>query len=247
MNRFDHGIVQATAETFSLPEPILELGSYQVKGQESLINLRSLFPGRQYTGVDFREGPGVDLVANVEDLPLKSSSVGTVIAMNLFEHVACFWKGFEEIERVLRPDGVLVVLCPFYFHIHNYPHDYWRFTPDAFKLLLKNYPNKLIGSYGTPYRPAAVWSVAFREERLPVSQQELTTYQTKINHYCHLPLGWMRRMRFQLGRLLCGRRPFAPYLDRDRWEIECLSENGSISRNEKGRKISTANQAQLIS
>src|SRR4051812_40270657 len=90
MNHMIHGVARALAETFSLPEPILEIGSYQVEGQESLANLRSLFPAKQYLGIDMRPGPGVDCVANVESLPQRTASVGTVLALNTFEHVKCF-------------------------------------------------------------------------------------------------------------------------------------------------------------
>src|SRR5579871_4270351 len=143
MNRFLRGVARSMIESFDLPEPILEVGSYQVSGQEDLIDLRSLFPGRDYTGVDFRSGPGVDLVANVEELPLDDASVGTVLAFSVFEHVKHFWKGFEEVRRVLRPDGVFLVCTPFYFHVHSYPNDYWRFTPEAFDSLLETYSTRI--------------------------------------------------------------------------------------------------------
>src|SRR5262249_61615022 len=103
MNRFLNGVGRALAEAFTLPEPILEVGSYEVQGQEDLVNLRGLFPGRAYVGVDFRAGPGVDCVASVEHLPQADASVGTVIAFSTFEHVRHFWLGFEEVYRVLRP------------------------------------------------------------------------------------------------------------------------------------------------
>src|SRR5688572_12242732 len=147
MNRFLRGTMQAIAESFHLPEPILEIGSYQVEGQTDLVNLRSLFPGKAYTGVDFRAGPGVDCVASVEELPQKDASVGTVLALSTFEHVQKFWLGFKEIERVLRPDGVVVVSTPFYLHVHAYPNDYWRFTPEALDFLLQSYPTRLLGSH----------------------------------------------------------------------------------------------------
>src|SRR5436309_1699739 len=63
MNRFLRGVARATIESFALPDPVLEIGSYQVEGREDVIDLRGLFPGRPYTGVDFRAGPRVDLVA----------------------------------------------------------------------------------------------------------------------------------------------------------------------------------------
>src|SRR5207244_5582924 len=73
MNRFLHGVARAVAETFDLPEPILEVGSYQVPGQQGLANLRGLFAGKEYIGVDARAGPGVDCIADVEALPCADS------------------------------------------------------------------------------------------------------------------------------------------------------------------------------
>src|SRR5436305_5712706 len=116
MNRFLFGVARAVTETFTLPEPIVEIGSYRVEGQSDAIHLRNLFPGRDYTGVDMRVGPGVDCVANVEKLPQATGSVGTVISMSTFEHVRRLRKGFDEVRRVLRPDGVLVVACPVSCH-----------------------------------------------------------------------------------------------------------------------------------
>jgi SAM-dependent methyltransferase len=220
MNRFLRGMAQASIESFTLPDPVLEIGSYKVEGQEDLIDLRGLFAGRDYTGVDFRAGPGVDLVADVENLPLPSESVGTVLAFSVFEHVRHFWKGFEEVRRVLRPDGVFLVCCPFYFHVHAYPNDYWRFTPEAFDSLLEAYPTRILGWHGPERRPLNVWAAAFREEARTPTAAEYTAYQERLKQYAKEPLGWGRRLRFGLGRVLCGRRPFAPHLDRDKWKTE---------------------------
>jgi SAM-dependent methyltransferase len=223
MNRFLHGVTRAVAETFALPGPILEVGSFQVAGQEDIANLRSLFPGQEYLGVDVRPGPGVDRVADVETLPQADASVGTVIAMNTFEHVPRFWRGFEEIYRVLRPDGALLLSCPFYFHIHSFPSDYWRFTPQALEVLLEGYPSKILGWHGASGRPAGVWALAFREEHPPIAQAQFDQYRTLVSRYAREPLTWTRQVRYHLGRWLFGRGPFAPYLDRERWETECLN------------------------
>jgi hypothetical protein len=34
---------------------------------------------------------------------------------------------------------------------------------------------------------------------------------------------WTRRLRYRLGGMLCGRGPFASYLDRNRWDSVCLN------------------------
>jgi len=218
VNLFLRGLVQAVAESFDLPEPILEVGSYQVEGQEQLCELRGLFPGKRYLGVDARPGPGVDRVENVEALSLPDASVGTVLAMSTFEHVRHFWRGFEEIRRVLRPGGALLVSCPFYFHRHSFPSDYWRFTPEALELLLESYPSKLIGWNGPKTRAANVWALAFRAGRGPITDEEYGRYCTLMGRHAREPLPWLRRLRYGVARLLCGRRPFAPYLDRDKWQ-----------------------------
>ncbi len=223
MNRILQGVARAVVETFALPGPVLEIGAYQVEGQEDIADLRGLFPGREYTGVDLRPGPGVDVVADVEALPQANASVGTVIAMNTFEHVPRFWRGFAEIHRVLRPDGALFLSCPFYFHIHDYPGDYWRFTPQALRLLLEEYPSKVVGAYGPRRRPAGVWALAFREGRPPIAAEEFDRYRTLLAAYARQPLPWGRRLRYRVGRLFFGRGPFAPYLDREHWETECLN------------------------
>ncbi len=220
MNTLLRGMVRAVAETFDLPGPILEVGSFQVENQEEIADLRRLFPGRPYVGLDMRPGKGVDVVGEVEALPQADASVGTVLALETFEHVRRFWKGYDEVRRVLRPDGALLVAAPFHFHIHSYPYDYWRFTPDAYKLLLEDYPSKIIGWHGPTTRPANVWCLAFREERPPITPAQFARYQTLLKQYARMPLPWARRLRYNIGTVLFGRRTFAPWLDREKCQSE---------------------------
>jgi GT2 family glycosyltransferase/SAM-dependent methyltransferase len=217
MNQFLNGVARAVGEAFDLPGPVLEIGSYQVEGQEQIADLRSLFPARPYIGIDARPGPGVDQVADVEALPHETGSVGTVIALSTFEHVQHFWRGLDEVYRVLRSDGALFMSCPFCFHIHNYPSDYWRFTPEALEVLLRDYPNKILGWHGPPKRPINVWAIAFREDRPPVTEQEFERYRQLLGQYAHQPIRLRKQLRYRAGRLLFGRRPFGPYLEQSVW------------------------------
>jgi hypothetical protein len=143
--------------------------------------------------------------------------------MNTFEHVPHFWRGFEESYRVLRPDGALLISCPFYFHIHDHPRDYWRFSPQAFELLLDRYPQKILGWHGPKKRPAGVWAVAFREHHPAITQQQLSCYRSLLRLYARQPVPKFQLLRYRIGRLICGRGPFAPSLDQERWETECRS------------------------
>ena len=117
--------------------------------------------------------------------------------------------------------------CPFYFHIHEHPSDYWRFTPDALALLLRRYPHKILGWQGPATRPANVWALAFREGRPPVTGPEFDRYRRLLACYARQPLRWGKKWRYRLGRWLCGRGPFAPFLDQEHWETECRTHSAA--------------------
>jgi SAM-dependent methyltransferase len=246
MNHFLRGVAQASAEAFDLPGPVLEVGSYQVPGQEEIANLRPLIRGKRYVGIDRRAGPGVDQVANVEKLPLPDASVGTVLAMNTFEHVPRFWRGFAEIARVLRSDGVLLVSCPFYFHIHSFPSDYWRFTAEALDLLLEDYPFCILGWHGPRHRPLNVWALAFGNDRPLPGPGQIDYYRQLLARYAKEPLRWGKKIRYLLGRWLCGRGPFAPYLDQERWEIKCRLHRPLRSRSGRSEHEWTPGRAPKV-
>jgi SAM-dependent methyltransferase len=221
MTPFLRGVVEATAATFTLPAPFVEVGAYQVPGQEALIDLRQLFPRQDYIGLDMRAGPGVDRLENVEHLTLPSQSVGTVLALSTLEHVRRFWLGAAELQRILRPDGVLLISCPFYFHIHNHPSDYWRFTPEALDSLLEErLPQRILGWQGPAKRPSNVWAVGFGRACPRLQEHDLARYRLALRRLAHSPSEPSRTFRYRLARLLCGRGPFNSHLERDRFCVE---------------------------
>jgi hypothetical protein len=71
---------------------------------------------------------------------------------------------------------------------------------------------------------ASVWAVAFREQCRRPDASELARYRSLLKTHAREPLSWQRRLRFLLGRAICGRRPFAPHLDRERWTVECRGQ-----------------------
>lgn len=245
MNQLLFGVVKAIRASFELPGPILEIGSHQVPGQERIADLRGFFPDQEYIGLDMRPGPGVDRVGNVEALPFETGSIGAVIALSAFEHVKHFWRGFEEVFRVLRPDGVFLVACPFFFRIHNFPDDYWRFTPSGFETLLEAYPSKILGWHGPKHRPANVWSLAFREKRPAITAEQFAAYQTHLQEFAREPLSIGRRVRYGLASLMCGRGPFAPYLQRNRLETVC--RNSPLARRLPSTKATTTSHPAMPS
>ncbi len=242
MNHFLQGVSRAVAHTFTLPDTMLEIGSYQVTGQEHLPNLKSLFPDHEYQGMDMRKGPGVDIIANVEEMPMEDESVGTVIALNLFEHVRCFWKGFDEIYRVLRPGGAFFVSCPFFLHRHSYPNDYWRFTPDAFSYLLEKYPQKLIGLQGPSNKPLQIWALAYKAPAPVITAELHQQFKRAMQRFAYEPVPLWKNLRYSLASLISGKRPFDTFMNVNRWETIVLGNEGPAPSGILGGKQSEINK-----
>ena len=59
---------KACAELLPCPEPNVEVGAYQVAGQETIADLRPHFPGKTYIGCDMRLGRGVDRIEDIHAL-----------------------------------------------------------------------------------------------------------------------------------------------------------------------------------
>lgn len=154
--------VETAAFTFDLPEPILEVGSYLTEGQEKAADLRPLFPKKTFIGIDIRPGPGVDAIEDVHSLSFPDESIGTILCCDTLEHVPNVWKALSEMKRVLKKGGVLLLTSVMNFPIHNYPSDYWRFTPQAFCYLLRDIGPFAVFFQGTPEFPVGVYGIAVK-------------------------------------------------------------------------------------
>ena len=152
--------VKIVAETMPITEPIFEFGSLQVSGQEGFADIRPLFPNKEYVGCDMRKGPGVDRILNLHHIELPSEFVGTVFLFETLEHVEFCRKALEEIYRVLQPNGLLVISTVMNFPIHSHPYDYWRFTPEGLKSLLKPFTFSFVGSAGDAEFPYTIVGLA---------------------------------------------------------------------------------------
>jgi len=155
-------LVSIVAATLPIRGPICEFGALQVPGQEGFADLRPYFPQKEYLGADMREGPGVDKLLDLHDIDLPSESIGTVLCFDTLEHVEYPHRALEQIHRILKPDGIAVISSVMDFPIHDYPYDYWRFTPEAFKSILKPFAYSFVGFAGRDNFPHTVIGVGFK-------------------------------------------------------------------------------------
>lgn len=169
-----------------------------------MINLRSMFPGRDYVGADFRKGPGVDMVLDLHNINLPDESVGTVFLMDTIEHVEFVRKAINEIYRILKPNGILIMSSVMDFPIHGYPNDYWRFTPSAFESLLAPFSSSFVSALGRKTFPHTLVGIGFKN---PLPQETMNLFQARAE-------AWTKQWRWQifLGWKECVRCVLPPFL-----------------------------------
>lgn len=182
--------VKICAEAFPITNPVYEFGALQVPGQEGFADLRPLFPGKEYVGCDMQEGLGVDKILNLHDIDLPGGAAGTVLLMDTLEHVEYVRKAVEEVHRILKPNGILVASSVMKFPIHDYPYDYWRFTPEAFKSLLKPFDYSFVGFAGNKKFPHSVVGVGFKGS---VPEDRMNDFIIKFER-------WKKRARWPRGK-----------------------------------------------
>ncbi len=102
---------------------------------------KSIFYNSNYYGIDFKnfskykeiKGTQPDYFFDsnyLEDfkLPFKNEEFDNVFSFQVLEHHKNPQIFLQELNRVIKKDGMVMVSCPFIEGIHESPHDYQRYT-----------------------------------------------------------------------------------------------------------------------
>lgn len=115
---------------YSTDKLVLEIGAY---GKPSYTKF---FPNR--IGLDIKSGPGVDVVGSVYKIPFEENKFEVVLCISVLEHLENPKLAIDEIRRVTKSNGIVIVSVPFIFPLHDVPGDYWRFTKFGLKHLFRD-------------------------------------------------------------------------------------------------------------
>ena len=91
------------------------------------ISFMSLYPNEKLDNVLVVDATQAD--------HLPPDQFDAIFSTSVFEHINKPWLAAENLIRLLKPGGVMYHAAPFSYFYHGAPADFWRFTPDAMRVL----------------------------------------------------------------------------------------------------------------
>jgi len=111
---------------------------------------RRLFTVDRYIGIDIEnsahshEGEPVDFIYDGRKIPFENKYFDCAFASEVFEHVFNLDEALDELNRVLKEGGNLLITIPFAWYQHEKPNDYARYTEFGIRHLLEKHKFKIV-------------------------------------------------------------------------------------------------------
>lgn len=94
-----------------------------------------------YVGLDHAESlhgtAQVDLLGTAYEIPAADNSFDGVVCTAVLEHLEEPGKALRESLRVLKPGGHAVYTVPLFYHLHEEPRDFYRYTCHGLRYLFE--------------------------------------------------------------------------------------------------------------
>ncbi len=122
---------------------LLDVGGSEGPYRELFSPTVDQYVGREYPAAILDKQPDLWKIKNLvrlvqvfgdgARLPVRDGSVDTVLSTEVLEHVPDPRSFVQEMARVLKPGGKLLLTVPFIQPLHELPSDYYRFTPSSLR------------------------------------------------------------------------------------------------------------------
>lgn len=105
-------------------------------------------PDTRWVVINLDRAAGADCVADVHHVPVGTSVADWVVCTEVLEHVARPETVVQEMLRVLKPSGAVIVTVPFLHPVHADPGDFQRWVPDGLRTLFHQFEGVTISPMG---------------------------------------------------------------------------------------------------
>ncbi len=110
-------------------------------GAGSFLRYASFFPaGTQYDSQDIAASDKIQhtFIGDAAHIPAQDATYDVVLSTQVLEHVPDPFAVLQEMKRLVKPGGYILISCPQSNEAHEIPHDYHRFTQYALRTYGKN-------------------------------------------------------------------------------------------------------------
>lgn len=115
---------------------LLEIGCGEKRLQLLLGDLVDEYIGLDHPGC-IHDQSNVDVLASAYETTLESETFDCVLSSAVIEHLEEPGAALKEAARVLKPGGVAIYTAPFFFHLHEEPRDFYRYTKHGLRHLFE--------------------------------------------------------------------------------------------------------------
>lgn len=136
----------------------------------------------EYVGCDVVQSDQqrVDIICEATRIPQPDASFDTVFSTQVIEHVEDHQALVSEAYRLLKQGGHFILSGPLYWHLHEEPHDYFRFTKYGFKYILEKSGFTVLEIHSNGGKWAFLGQVIIHT--LPARLIKIKLFTSLINH-----------------------------------------------------------------
>lgn len=118
---------------------------------------------KKYIGLDHKDGlhdlSKADILATAYDTTLSNESVDTILCTSVLEHLEEPSEAIKEANRILKKGGYAIFTVPLFWHLHEEPRDFYRYTKYGLKYLFEKNNLEII-----ELKPLSGFCVTFGQE-----------------------------------------------------------------------------------
>jgi SAM-dependent methyltransferase len=166
------------------PGRVLDVGSSNSPYKQYL-------PYTDYKTLDANKHSKPDICCDIHQINWELNYFDTVIATEVLEHLCEPQKAVEEIHKVMKPGGICILSTRFIYAYHPEPQDYYRFSQDSLKYLLKDFSQVEIYPHGN--RIQAIWQIINNN-----------VYNRKLGFFLNIFNPLIARINFKDEKFPCG-------------------------------------------
>ena len=109
-------------------------------GEKPYLNMVAPYV-HQHVGIDHsnthHDKAHIDTFSNAYSIPFQNKTFDTVLCTDVLEHLEEPDMAIAESFRLLKPGGYAIYTVPFFWHLHEEPRDFYRYTRYGLEYLFK--------------------------------------------------------------------------------------------------------------